>query len=265
MDKYDKYNPDEETIEAWLKGFEIRLLCNNITAADHKRNWCRSLVGEAGNSIIEKLPLAATWAEVKEELCSVLGEGDPKKRAFEILSNYKPKGKGLGEMATDIMAKAAIATNDADLQTQLGLKAFLQAVPRNIGRELRRRHFNSVKEALDEARFLQSVEEDEDCESGKIFTVEAEAKPPVVEPKVDIQQIVEAFMKQMKAQQPKKEQSERPRSSRRKLRCWCCEKEGHTMRACPVVQKNKAAYGKQKDEKQKVPDGARWCQMCQRV
>ena len=65
MDKYDKYNPDEETIEAWLKGFEIRLLCNNITAADRKCNWCRSLVGEAGNSIIEKLPQAATWAEVK--------------------------------------------------------------------------------------------------------------------------------------------------------------------------------------------------------
>ena len=56
MDKYDKYNPDEETIEAWLKGFEIRLLCNNITAAASKRNWCRSLVGKAGNSIIEKLP-----------------------------------------------------------------------------------------------------------------------------------------------------------------------------------------------------------------
>ena len=34
MDKYDKYNPDEETIEAWLKGFEIRLLCNNIAGAE---------------------------------------------------------------------------------------------------------------------------------------------------------------------------------------------------------------------------------------
>ena len=142
-------------------------------------------------------------------------------------------------MASDIMAKAAIATNDADLQTQLGLKAFLQAVPRNIGRELRRRHFNSVKEALDEARFLQSVEEDEDRESGKIFTVEAEAKPPVEEPKVDIQQIVEACMKQIQAQQPKKQQSERPRSSRRKLRCWCCGEEGHTMRACPVFSRIK--------------------------
>ena len=79
-------------------------------------------------------------------------------------------------MASDIMDQAAIATNDVNLQTQLGLKAFFQAVPRNIGRELCRRHFNSVKEALDEARFLQSAEEDEDQDNGKVFTVEAEAK-----------------------------------------------------------------------------------------
>ena len=250
MEKYEKYNPDEETIEAWLKGFEIRLLCNNITAADRKRNWCRALVGEAGNSVIEKLPQAATWAEIKAELCSVLGEGEPKKRAFEILSRYKPKSKGLGEMATDIMAKAAIATNDADLQTQLGLKAFLQAVPKSIGRELRRRHFDSVREALEEARFLQSVEEEEDCDSGKIFTVEADPKPPPEEPKIDIHQIVEACMKQMQTLQQSKAQSERPRSTRRKLRCWCCGEEGHTLKECPVIKQNKAAYFKQPTEEQ---------------
>ena len=90
-------------------------------------------------------------------------------------------------MATDIMAKASLATSDADLQTQLGLKAFLQAVPRNIGRELRRRHFDSVKEALDEARFLQSVEEEENRGIGKILTVEADSDPPVEEPKMGIQ------------------------------------------------------------------------------
>ena len=207
MEKFEKYNPDEETIEAWLKSFEIRLLCTNITAADHKCNWCRSLVGEAGNNVIEKLPITATWSEIKAELCSVLGEGEPKRRAFENLSRYKPKSKGFGEMASDIKAQAAITTNDADLQTQLGLKAFLQAVPRNIGRELRRRHFNSVKEALEEAHFVQSAEEEEDRDSGKICTVEAKAVPPV-EPKVNIQQIVEACVKQIQAQQPKKEQSE---------------------------------------------------------
>ena len=121
------------------------------------------MVGKAGNSIIEKLPQAATWTEIKQELCSVLGESNPKKRAFESLLSYKPKGKNLGEMATDIMAKAAIATYDTDLQTQLGLKAFLQAVPRNNGQELRRQHLDSVKEALEETRFLQSLEKDENC------------------------------------------------------------------------------------------------------
>ena len=123
-----------------------------------------------------------------------------KKWAFEILSQYKPKGKGLGEMATDITAKAAVATNDADLQTQLGLKAFLQNVPESIGHELRRRHFASVREVLAEARFLQSVEEDENRCKGKVFTVKEEVKP-AEEPKVDLNQVVEAFMKQLQALQ----------------------------------------------------------------
>ena len=240
MEKYEKYNPDEETIEAWLKSYEIQLLCNNITAAERKRNWCRALVGEAGNSMIENLPQAATWVEIKAELCSVLDDGEPKKRAFKSLSRYKPKGKGLGEMATDIMAKAAIATSDADLQTYLGLKAFLQNVPESIGRELRRRHFASVREALQEVRFLQSVEEDEDRDNGKVFTVEAEIKP-VEEPKVDLNQVVEACVKQLQALQANKEQSEWPRSAQRKLRCWCCGEEGHSLKECPVIQQNRAA------------------------
>ena len=107
-----------------------------------------------------------------------------------MLSCYKPKSKGLGEMATDIMAKAALATKDAELQVQLGLKAFLQAVPRNIGRELRRRHFTSVKEALEEARFLQSAEEEESRASGKILTVEADFKPVEKKPQMDVEKIV---------------------------------------------------------------------------
>ena len=161
-------------------------------------------------------------------------------------------------MATEIVAKAALATSDADLQTQLGLKAFLQAVPRNIGRELRRRHFDSVKEALKEARFLQSVEEEENRGSGKIFTVEADSTPSVEEPKLDIQQIVEACMKQMQAQQPRKERSERPGYARKRRRCWCCGQKGHLVRACPLIQQNKAAC-KQKAEK-RMPESARGCQ-----
>ena len=166
-------------------------------------------------------------------------------------------------MASDIMAKAAIATNDADLQTQLGLKAYLQNVPESIGHELCRRHFASVREALTEARFLQYMEKEEDLRKGKVFTVKEEVKP-VEEPKVDLNQVVEACLKQLQALQANKKQSERPRSARRKLRCWCCKAEGHLLRACPVVQQNKAAYCKQKAEQRRVPDGANGCQIMQK-
>ena len=164
---------------------------------------------------------------------------------MKFLAAISLKAKAWGKWPQISWPRLTLATNDADLQAQLGLKAFLQAVPRNIGRKLRHRHFVSVKEALNEARFLQSVEEEENRESGKIFTVGAESEPPVEKPQVDIQQIVEACMKQMQAQQSKQGQSERPRPSRRKLRCWCCGEEGHALRECPVIQQNKTAYFKQ--------------------
>ena len=68
---------------------------------------------------------------------------------------YKPKDKGFGEIAADIITKAARATDDVAMQAKLGLKAFLKAIPESIGRELRRKHFQSVREALLEAKFFQ--------------------------------------------------------------------------------------------------------------
>ena len=66
-----------------------------------------------------------------------MGEVDPKGVAFEELVSYKPGEKGLGEIAADILTKASRATDDAEMQHKLGLKAFLKAVPEGIGRELR--------------------------------------------------------------------------------------------------------------------------------
>ena len=161
MEKLEAYRPDEETIETWLEKFEIRLQCHGITAIDKKKHWCQALIGEAGRSIIKATVPGASWAAIKQELLNVLGESNPQDRAFDRLVNYKPGQKGLGEIATDILVKASRATDDADMQLKLGLKAFLKAVPESIGRDLRRKHFRSVREALEEARFLQRVQEEE--------------------------------------------------------------------------------------------------------
>ena len=55
-------------------------------------------------------------------------------------------------------------------------------------------------------------------------------------------------MKQLQALQAAKEQNERPRSARKKLRCWCCGEERHSKYECPVIQQNRAAYFKQPAE-----------------
>ena len=161
MDKFGAFKPDEETIEQWLDAFEARLLCHNVTQDQAKKNWCAALVGDAGRSIIKTLPARATWAQVKTELNDVLGESNPKERAFDKLLSYRPGGKGLGEIASDIMAKANRATEDIEIQNRLGVKAFLSAIPERLGKELRRKHLRTVKEALEEARFLDRVDSEE--------------------------------------------------------------------------------------------------------
>ena len=166
------FKPDEETIESWLEKFEIRLLCHNIQVCIKKRHWCQALVGEAGRKVISKLSPTATWEEIKQELCDVLGEANPKDRAFDILLNYRPGDKGLGEIATDIMTRAIEATDDEDAQNRLGLRAFLSAVPSRIGKELRKRHLYTVKEALDEARFLQRAEFEDSSVKEQVLAVD---------------------------------------------------------------------------------------------
>ena len=76
---------------------------------------------------------------------------------------------------------------------------------------------------------------------------------------MEIKQIVKDCIKEMQAQQPKKEQSKRPRSSRSELWCWYCSEMGHLMKGCPVIEQDRTAC-KQKAEK-RMPDGAKGCQM----
>ena len=153
-------------------------------------------------------------------------------------------------MATEIMAKAALATSDADLQTQLGLKAFPAGCAQKhcgscvVGISCRSRKPSRRRTSFSLSRKMKTVL------VVQIFMVESDPTPSVEEPKPDIQQIVKACIKQMQAQQPREQRSERPRSSRRKLRCWCCGEEGHTLRECPVIQQNKAAYFKQSADNQ---------------
>ena len=94
---------------------------------------------------------------------------------MDSLIHYKASDKGRGEIAADIMAKAVQASDDLVVQTKLGLKAFLRVVPAHIGREFRRKHFGTVREALAEARFLQRVHEEESLGKDQVLAVKEDS------------------------------------------------------------------------------------------
>ena len=132
-------------------------------------------------------------------------------------------------MATDIMTKACKATDDLEAQNRLGLKAFLSAVPPSIGKELRRKHLTTVRQALEEARFLKRVEEEE--ESHKVLTLEKKEDPL---PQKDL---IAECIKQLQDKGLLGERRGRPAG--RKLRCWCCGQEGHFLMQCPTIIQNR--------------------------
>ena len=231
MEKFEPFKPDEETIESCLDGFEARLLCHDIQNCEKKRHWCQALVGEAGRNIIKDLPIRTTWPRVKQELIEILGERDPKDKAFETLINYRRSDKGLVEIAADILTKAAKASDDRETQVKLGLKAFLKAIPQSLAKELRRKHFNSVRDALEEARFLQRVQMEESAASDQVLTVGEERSSQ--------SSVVDDCIKRLEARGLIGGKRERPNRFGRG--CWCCGEEGHFLMQCPTIIRNRAS------------------------
>ena len=233
MEKLAEYRPDEETIEGWLDKFESRLVCCNIVNCAKKRNWCQSLVGNVGRRIIKKLPSEATWEEIKGELIRYLGETDPKSYAWQYLRNYKGTGKGLGEIASDVLDKAQDATEDEDTQQKLALDAFIQSLPKKLAELIKRKNFKTLKAALEEARFLQRLEE-EDAKTNTVLTTSVKEEKKAIGEEEIIKKCTEHMMNLgWKA----------PTNRPKKVTCWCCGKEGHVVRQCPVIKANMAKKG----------------------
>ena len=133
------------------------------------------------------------------------------------------------------------ATDDVAIQAQLGLKAFLKAVPESVGRELRWKHLQSVQEALKEARFLQTVQDGEELQKVKVLPIAKEEEKPK-ENRVDLEHVMCECLKQLQGQANMAGKSDRPGNVvRGKFRCWCCGEECHMSMQCPTVKRNRAA------------------------
>ena len=71
---------------------------------------------------------------------------------------------------------------------------------------------------------------------GSLLTVVKE------ENRLDLEQVVEECLEQLQAQAKLGGKNERPENVvSGRCRCWCCGEEGHMLRQCPTVQRNRAA------------------------
>ena len=62
-------------------------------------------------------------------------------------------------------------TDDVESQPKLELKAFLEAKSESISEELNGKRLTSIQEDLEEARFLQRVQEEENSVKDRVLTV----------------------------------------------------------------------------------------------
>ena len=119
----------------------------------------------------------------------------PKRGPLRDSLAISPKVKAWGKWPLTSWPKLLLPPMMPTYRRSLGSKHFSRLCPETLagscfaGLSIRSRKPSS------EALFFQSVEKDENCESGKIFAVETE--PPEEGLKVEIKQIVKDCIKEM--------------------------------------------------------------------
>ena len=217
MEKVEEYRVEVDNIEEWIDGFEARLEALNIRDNQKKIKWCKAVIGSVGRGILKNADPTLSWDEIKTELLRYLGEEDSRAAAWRRLKHYKAGEKSLGEMAGDILSYARAAATEEDVQQRLAVDAFLEVVPWEIAREIKKKKMQTLRQALEEAKFLLALQEEEkkkeEQKQARVLAYEGQ------QPQMQRQQWRNIPMRQTP-----------------KIRCWACKEEGHIVRECPWWQ-----------------------------
>ena len=162
MEKVEEFRVTEDTIEDWIEGLEARLDALNIRDNGKKIKWCKAVIGTVGRGILKNVDPQYNWDQVKQELFRYFGEDDSKAAAWRKLKSYRAGTKTLGEIAGDLLGMARAAATEEDVQQRLAIDAFLDAIPWKVAKEVKRKKLDTLKKALEEAKFIMVMNEEED-------------------------------------------------------------------------------------------------------
>ena len=246
MEKFNSFKLDEETRESWLEVFNNRLQGHDTGMS------CDTL----GRGMLKRIPKRATWDEVRGELLDLIAKmGILDFGITEKLISYSPGNNGLGDIFGIILTVSSTLRNEEE-RNEFALKAFLAAVPDSLGQALRRKHFLTVGEAVEEARKLREVEDRSeevlvavedppvileavagggmsDDSHEEVMAVEED--PPEEASSVETDPLLQGNTHLERGGLLEEPRQQRERKAPRKVVCWCCHEEGHVMRWCPVI------------------------------
>ena len=267
MEKYEAFNIETDSIEEWLEGFDAITEALDIRAEARKIRWIKATVGPIGRGIIQNLGPNATWDQVKRELRRFLGHEDSRSAAWRSLKHYKAENKSLGQIASEVMGYARRAADEEDVQQRLAMETFLDTLPRPVAKELRKNKPANIPKALDEAKFLMALQEDDERRNIKTLEVqqqnfrsgkEARNLQHQEQPQPSDQnqyqnqyrtrnQYQNQYQGQNQYQNRNRYQNQyqgqnqyqnrdQNRSQRRTnpVICWACDEQGHIARDCPL-------------------------------
>ena len=227
MEKLSEFSPDIQSVEDWLEGFEARADCLGVPAVD-KLRWCRSVIGGVGRKILKNLRPRANWDDAKKELRRFLGEEDTRDGAWKKLKQYKAEGKSFGEIASDLLNLAKMASGEDDVQQRMAIEAFIEAIPWRYASEIRKKRIERIEDALKEVKLLKTLEEEEN----------RRRRPEILQQRVDVPINQRGDYRDSRPWKKKENRTLREGNSQGRYQplCWGCGKKGHILKDCSLFQ-----------------------------
>ena len=224
--EHEEFRGGEESIEDWLDGLEAKMDAVDLRAEERKVKWCKAKIGSTGLQVLKGIEPIHTWEQAKAELIRYFGDEDAVETAWRNLEFYHAGSKSMGEIAAEIAKYARKASTEEHTRQRLAVRAFIKAIPRKIGDRIREKRITTLKKALEEAKYLQTIQEEAERnrQLNTLDLKEEETAP------LEVQQ--QSF--RPRGPQQDREYRENRYRRQREMECWVCRQKGHFAKECTL-------------------------------
>ena len=228
--EHEEFKGGDESIEDWLDGFEAKMEAMDLRTDVRKVKWCKAKIGSAGLQVLKGIEPIASWDQARTELVRYFGDEDVVETAWRNLEFYHGGSKSMGEIAADIDKYARKASREEHTKQRLAVRAFINAMPRKIGDRMKEKKITTLKKALEEAKYLQTIQEEADRNRHlhKLDIEEDDTTP------LEVQQ--QSFQPRGTMVDPQRSRRYQDNGYRRvrEIECWACKQKGHFARECTL-------------------------------